>query len=85
VLAAKGDTDGKVLFSTMQHLPPWYKRIDWWDKAEGPLPNPDVSYPAPKRAAAFVCTESRCSLPMFKPEAIAEFLKSSTPKKDSRD
>jgi uncharacterized protein YyaL (SSP411 family) len=81
VLAAKGDANGKVLFSTMQHLPPWYKRIDWWDKSEGPLPNPDVSYPAPKRAAAFVCTESRCSLPMFNSEAIAEFLKSSVARK----
>jgi len=81
VLAAKGDADGKILFSTMQHLPAWYNRIDWWDKAEGPLPNPDVSYPAPKRAAAFVCTQSRCSLPMYKPAQIAEFLESSTAKK----
>ena len=77
VLAAKANPDGKVLFSTLQHLPPWYKRIEWWDKAEGPLPNPDVDYPSPKRAAAFVCTESRCSLPMFSAAAIAEFLKSS--------
>ena len=77
VLAAKSDADGKALFSTLQQLPPWYKRIDWWDKTEGPLPNPDVSYPAPKRAAAFVCTESRCSLPMFSAAQIAEFLKSS--------
>jgi uncharacterized protein YyaL (SSP411 family) len=81
VLAAKSDASGKVLFSTMQRLPAWYKRIDWWDKIEGPLPNPDVSYPAPKRAAAFVCTSSRCSLPMFSPTEIAEFLKSSVAKK----
>ena len=65
VMGAKPTPAAKVLFSTMQHLPPWYKRVDWWDKAEGELPNPDVSYPAPKRAAAFVCTENRCSLPMF--------------------
>jgi len=81
VLAAKGNPDGKVLFSTLQHLPPWYKRIEWWDKAEGALPNPDVDYPSPKRAAAFVCTESRCSLPMFSAAAIAEFLKSSAASK----
>jgi uncharacterized protein YyaL (SSP411 family) len=80
VLAAKADADGKVLFSTLQHLPPWYKRIDWWDKTEGALPNPDVSYPAPKRAAAFVCTANRCSLPMFTAAAIADFLKSSAAK-----
>jgi uncharacterized protein len=81
VLAAKGDADAKVLFSTVQHLPPWYKRVEWWDKSEGNLPNPDVSYPAPKHAAAFVCTENRCSLPIFKAEQIADFVHSSSPAK----
>jgi hypothetical protein len=74
VLAAKHDVAGRELFSALQHLPPWYKRIDWWDKSEGPLPNPDVSYPAPKRAAAFVCTQSRCSLPIYTASGIAQFL-----------
>lgn len=81
VLATKGDAEGKVLFSTVQHLPPWYKRVEWWDKSEGDLPNPDVSYPAPKHAAAFVCTENRCSLPIFKADQIAEFVRSSAPAK----
>ena len=85
VLAAKGNADGKVLFSTMQHLPSWYKRIDWWDKTEGPLQNPNVSYPAPKRAAAFVCTESRCSLPIYTPAGIAEFLDRSKVKTATAD
>ena len=22
-----------------------YRRIDWWDKREGAMPNPDVRYP----------------------------------------
>ena len=83
VLAPKADENGKVLFSTLQHLPPWYKRIDWWDKAEGALPNPDVNYPAPKRAAAFVCTESRCSLPIVEAADIAEFLDRSTAKTET--
>ena len=81
VLASKHDAAGKELFSALQRLPPWYKRIDWWDKSEGSLPNPDVTYPTPKHAAAFVCTQSRCSLPMFKPAEIAEFLKSSSAQK----
>jgi uncharacterized protein YyaL (SSP411 family) len=76
-MGAKGDPAAKVLFSTLQHLPPWYKRIEWWDKAEGELPNADVSYPSPKRAAAFVCTENRCSLPIFAADEIADFVKSS--------
>ncbi len=76
-MGAKADPAAKVLFSTLQHLPPWYKRVEWWDKAEGELPNADVSYPSPKRAAAFVCTENRCSLPIFAADEIAEFVKSS--------
>ena len=74
VVGAKSDDAAKVLFSTMQHLPPWYKRIEWWDKSDGALPNPDVSYPAPKRAAAFVCTQTRCSLPIFAASDIAGFI-----------
>jgi len=76
-MGAKADPAAKILFSTLQHLPPWYKRVEWWDKAEGELPNADVSYPSPKHAAAFVCTESRCSLPIFAADEIAEFVKSS--------
>jgi uncharacterized protein YyaL (SSP411 family) len=77
VRGGKSDPAAKVLFSTMQHLPSWYKRVEWWDQAEGALPNPDVTYPAPKHAAAFVCTQNRCSLPIFKAEDIAEFVASS--------
>jgi uncharacterized protein len=80
VSGAKGDPEAAALFSTLQHIPQWYKRIDWWDRGEGDLPNPDVSYPPTKRAAAFVCTENRCSLPMYTAEQIADFLKSSRAK-----
>ena len=38
-----------------------------WDKAEGPLPRADVSYPELAVAAAFVCTEGRCSAPSRTP------------------
>jgi uncharacterized protein YyaL (SSP411 family) len=77
VMGGKADPAAKVLFSTLQHMPPWYKRVEWWDKAEGDLPNADVSYPSPKRAAAFVCTENRCSLPIFGADEIADFVKNS--------
>jgi len=85
VLAGKRDLAGRELFSALQHLPPWYKRIDWWDTSEGPLPNADVSYPAPKRAAAFVCTQSRCSLPIFTAAGIAQFLDRPAPKTATAD
>jgi len=80
VMGPKGDAAAAQLFATVQHLPLWYKRVEWWDKAEGNLPNPDVSYPSPKRPAAFVCTENRCSLPIYDADKIAEFVKSSKAK-----
>jgi uncharacterized protein YyaL (SSP411 family) len=80
VMGAKSDAAAAQLFATVHHLPPWYKRVEWWDKAEGDLPNADVSYPSPKRAAAFVCTETRCSLPIYDADKIAEFVKSSRAK-----
>jgi len=81
VTGSKSDPEAAALFSTLQHLPQWYKRIEWWDRAEGDLPNPDVGYPPTKRAAAFVCTESRCSLPIYTSEEVATFLKSSNANK----
>ncbi len=74
VVGVKQDEAARTLFSALQRLPSWYKRIEWWDRSEGALPNPDVTYPAPKRAAAFVCTQNRCSLPLYRPEDITAFL-----------
>src|SRR5581483_8517083 len=84
VMGPKGDDAAAHLFATVERLPSWYKRVEWWDKAEGNLPNPDVSYPSPKRPAAFVCTENRCSLPIFDPDKIADFVKSSRGGKETR-
>ena len=81
VSGARSDASAAALFSTLQHLPQWYKRIDWWDRAEGDLPNPDVGYPPTKRAAAFVCTENRCSLPIYSSDDVREFLKTSSANK----
>ena len=77
VSGAKSDASALALFSTLLYLPQWYKRIEWWDRAEGDLRNADVGYPPTKRAAAFVCTDSRCSLPIYTPDDVTAFLKSS--------
>ncbi|QBB72153.1 thioredoxin domain-containing protein [Pseudolysobacter antarcticus] len=77
ITGARNDRDAAKLFATVQQLPVWYKRVEWWDRAEGALPNPGVTYPQLKRAAAFVCTESNCSLPIFDPAQIAVFLQKS--------
>ena len=74
VVGSRSDADAAVLFAGIQRIPGWYKRAEWWDRSEGALPNADVAYPPVKRAAAFVCTENRCSLPIYAAGRIGEFL-----------
>ena len=74
VVGPRGDPGTTALFAACLRVPGAYKRLDWWDRSEGPLPNPDVKYPTLKRPAAFVCTEQRCSTPITKPEDVALFL-----------
>lgn len=74
VVGSKHDAQAQQLLLATMDQPGWYKRAEWWDQTEGKLPNPDVSYPSLKRPAAFVCTENRCSLPIYQPEGVAEFL-----------
>jgi hypothetical protein len=51
--------------------PAEYLQVDWWDKAEGALPNPEIRYPTLTRAAAFACTQGSCSTPVFEASGIA--------------
>lgn len=45
-----------------------YRRIEWLHAREGPLPNPDVTYPTLARPALFACIDRRCSLSAFAPD-----------------
>jgi uncharacterized protein YyaL (SSP411 family) len=72
IVGHKDDPAAQELFKAAQALPEPYRRIDWWDKREGPMPNPDTQYPEMKTAAAFACAQGRCSLPAFKPEDVAK-------------
>lgn len=71
VVGTKSDPASQALFAQALRFPATYKRLEWWDPAEGRLPNPDVQYPALKSPAAFVCTNRTCSPPIFKPEEVA--------------
>lgn len=71
VTGAKSDSTAKLLFQSANRYPLSYKRVDWFDKAEGPVPNQDSDYPQLPKAAAFVCVNQRCSLPVFSPQAVA--------------
>jgi uncharacterized protein YyaL (SSP411 family) len=65
VVAPKSDANAKTLFMSALKYPLFYKQIDWYDKAEGLLPNMSVEFPDLPKAAAFTCAAGRCSLPAF--------------------
>lgn len=71
IVGHKDNSDAQALFQSALSYPSIYKRIDWWDKREGNLPNPDVTYPELEKPAAFICTDKRCSLPIYEPAKIA--------------
>jgi len=70
VVGPKNDETTKALYRTALGYPPIYRRIEWWDTNEGPLPNPDVDYPELKKPAAFLCANKSCSVPFFLPEKL---------------
>jgi len=70
VVGPKQNEDASRLFVTALQYASGYKRVEWWDRAEGPLPNPDVEYPDLAQPAAFVCTQKSCSSPIRKPELL---------------
>jgi hypothetical protein len=74
IVGRKDDPAAQALHAAARAYPARYLRIEWWDKREGPLPNPDVRYPELDRAAAFACAEKLCSLPVFAPPEVAAAL-----------
>jgi uncharacterized protein YyaL (SSP411 family) len=72
VVGKKGDVGARALFRAALALPSSYRRIEWWDPAEGALPNADVEYPVLEKPAAFACAGQRCSRPAFEPAEIAK-------------
>ncbi len=74
VIGAKNDPAALALFKTAIALPESYKRVEWWDRREGSLPNNNVQYPELKTAAAFLCTDRLCSSPLLTPEKLSAYL-----------
>lgn len=70
VVGHKDDEAAKALYTAALQSGPGYKFVEWWDKREGPLPNPGIEYPELKRPAAFICTEKACSSPIFDVEKL---------------
>lgn len=74
VVGPRNDVAAGALHAACRAVASTYKRLEWFDPAEGPLPNPDVQYPRSSHAAAFVCTGNRCSVPIRAPSEVAVFL-----------
>lgn len=71
IVGRKDDAAARALFESATRYASVYRRIEWWDRREGNMPNPDVRYPQLPRAAAFICTDSTCSLPIFDASKVA--------------
>jgi len=71
IVGARDDPTAQALYAAARRYPTRYLRIEWWDRSEGPLPNPDVDYPELPQAAAFACANGVCSLPVFTPDEVA--------------
>ncbi len=70
IVGSKNDVQAQQLYAASLAYPSLYKRIEWYDKDEGPLPNNDIKYPDISKAAVFICTQQRCSLPLLNPAEI---------------
>jgi hypothetical protein len=72
IVGAKDDPDAKALFAATLRAAPDYARIEWLDPREGALPRNDVAYPQPPHAAAFLCANGACSVPISTTERLSE-------------
>lgn len=74
IVGSKNDPEAKDLHITALRFSPLHTRIDWWDRAEGPLMNSDVIYPVLDKSAAYVCHGFQCSFPIYNPQVLSEMI-----------
>ena len=74
VVGAKNDERAQQLWSEAVRVSDHYIRREWWDRREGVLPNPDVRYPQLVSPAAYVCIDTRCSVPLSTVQELRERL-----------
>ena len=64
IVGPKTDTLAASLFDLAAQSPLHFKRLEWYDRTQGPLTRMDVEYPELKKSTAFVCNSSACSYPI---------------------
>ncbi len=74
IVGSKTDPAAAALFAAAMRVPFTYLRLEWYDAAEGALPNADVEYPQLPKAVAFLCTGNACSSPMSDPAVLTKKL-----------
>jgi uncharacterized protein len=74
IVGSKGDPKAQELFLTALRSPSVYRRIEWYDRAEGNLLNMDVEYPELPKAAAFSCGNGICSTPAYDAAALSTLI-----------
>ncbi len=65
VVGAKDDSAAQALHAAALRYPSDYLQVDWWDRREGKLPDPAITYPVLGHPAAFACTANACSTPIY--------------------
>jgi hypothetical protein len=65
VVARRGDPAGRALHERALRIPTRHKLVEWWSPEEDPPLPGGLSFPELHRAAAFLCTASGCSPPVF--------------------
>lgn len=72
IVGSKQNRQAQQLFDAALTLPAEYLRLEWFDRGEGPLYHHDIAYPSLDKPAAFVCTNGRCSVPLFNAAQLKE-------------
>jgi uncharacterized protein YyaL (SSP411 family) len=76
IVGGKDDPAAQSLHAAALQYPTDYLQVDWWDRREGALPDPSITYPDLKRPAAFACTANACSTPVYEASQIQEQVRS---------
>ena len=64
VIGAKDDAKAAALFAAARGSARVFKRVEWWDRREGPLAHMETPLPELPYVAAFLCADGACSAPI---------------------